>query len=232
MAGHCDLDGCLVSVGEVDTKPGASCRFLSGACKAASALRSAMHSTGRRVWGWILRQCVEKGRRFGCNRKRKGLCLSAAIQRASLLSAATEESCGSSTATAHLGHHFLELAHFLHHLLHLTEPFEKAVEFGDTNSASLGNPDPAFGVEDLRMPPFLQRHGANHAFHAFKFLFSLAQISLFEHIRAAREHADDAFKGSELFHLPQLIEKILPNNIPDKNNLLRAQFYLLFFSRE
>src|SRR5262245_31835197 len=114
---------------------------------------------------------------------------------------------------SHAGHHSLELPHFLHHLLHLVELIEHRVDLSHSDTAAFGYPLTAFRVQDLRVQSFLRSHTANDSFHVLEFFLVFLQIGPFQCFRSPGQHADDRLEWTKLFHLAQLVEKILEREL-------------------
>lgn len=112
--------------------------------------------------------------------------------------AAAEEAAGE------LGHG----AFVFHEAAHHVELFDELIDFHDGAAGAVGNAFAAGAVEEVGFGAFGGGHGEDHCFDVLH-AFVVYRTSEFLHFAHARDHAEDAFKGSELFHEAHLGEEVV-----------------------
>ena len=119
---------------------------------------------------------------------------------------------GRAAHAAHAGHrrHAGDAAaeHGLHLLLALEEVRDQLGDLADGDAGTLGDARPAGAVDDLRVTPFLRRHGPDDGLGPVQVLV-VDLLDLLPVLARAGQHAEQVPDRPELAHHGQLLDEVL-----------------------
>src|SRR5207342_3401625 len=128
----------------------------------------------------------------------------------------------------HAGH--VPAEHGLHLLLALVEVRDQLGDLADGDAGTLGDARPAGAVDDLRVAPFLRRHGPDDGLGPVQVLVA-DLLDLLPVLARAGQHAEQVPDRAQLAHHGQLLDKVLQREALAGGDLAGHGRGLLFVER-